>query len=64
MVNILAESTLDYDLVAMAIFLAMIIFVPLAATLSVFYFIPLYGFVIFFSVLAAGKELPVLPLGA
>jgi BASS family bile acid:Na+ symporter len=64
MVNILAESTLDYDLVAMAIFLAMIIFVPLAATLSVFYFIPLYGFVIFFSVLAAGKALPVLPLGA
>lgn len=31
MVNILAESTLNYDLLAMAIFLAMIIFVPLVA---------------------------------
>lgn len=36
---------------------------PLAATLSVFYFILLYGFVIFFSVLAPGKTLPGLPLG-
>lgn len=31
MVNILSEITLEYDLVAMAIFLAMIIFVPLVA---------------------------------
>lgn len=31
MINILAVSTLDYDLLAMAIFLAMIIFVPLIA---------------------------------
>lgn len=37
---------------------------PLAATLSVFYFIPMYGFVVFFSVLAPRKTLPVLSPGA
>jgi BASS family bile acid:Na+ symporter len=37
---------------------------PLAATLSVFYFIPLYGFVVFFSVLATRKALPVFTQGA
>lgn len=36
---------------------------PLAATLSVFYFIPMYGFVIFFSILATRKSLPVLTQG-
>jgi hypothetical protein len=37
---------------------------PLAATLSAFYFIPLYGFVIFYSVLSKRNPLPILTQGA
>lgn len=40
MVKVLAQSTLDYDLYSMALFLAMIILIPLAAAFALRYLLP------------------------